>query len=73
MKCPFCGNTNIAKVMYGLPAFSDNLVQELKKVKKYWEVAVSQGLILHIIAMSVITSLVLLLMLLIVMVLCLLW
>lgn len=34
MKCPFCGNTNIARIMYGLPAFSDNLVQELKEGKK---------------------------------------
>lgn len=32
-KCPVCGSNRIAYVMYGLPAFSEQLMQEIKAGK----------------------------------------
>jgi len=32
-KCPHCYSTNIAKILYGLPAFSEELDKELKTGK----------------------------------------
>lgn len=31
MKCPFCGKTDIAEILYGMPFFSDKLQKELEE------------------------------------------
>ncbi len=33
IKCQYCGSTNIAKILYGLPAFSSKLDEDLKMGK----------------------------------------
>ena len=33
LKCPKCGSKNIAKYMYGLPVFSDELLKEIDNGK----------------------------------------
>lgn len=31
--CPFCGSTNVAEILYGLPVFSDKLDEDIKRGK----------------------------------------
>lgn len=33
IKCPYCGSTNIARILYGLPTFSSKLDEDIKMGK----------------------------------------
>ncbi len=33
IKCPFCGSESIAEILYGMPAFSEELDRELEQKK----------------------------------------
>ena len=35
MKCPRCGSEHVAEILYGMPAFADDLKQTLDKKEVY--------------------------------------